>query len=101
MNKANEVCKLAIRTYGLDNQLFQLDEELAELIQAVNKWRRHMSISDKYEAYKQDVAEEIADVQIMLEQLMMIVNISEQDVTEWKDLKIHRLCDRIKNKYAV
>lgn len=36
----NEIFREAIETFGEDNQLFQLCEEMAELIKAVNKWRR-------------------------------------------------------------
>ena len=52
--------------WGLDQQINQVSEECAELIIALNKWRRSP------EGKKPDlgtIAEEIADVQIMLEQM--------------------------------
>ncbi len=50
----------------MDQQINQVSEECAELIIALNKWRRSP------EGKKPDlgtIAEEIADVQIMLEQM--------------------------------
>lgn len=52
--------------WGLDKQINQVSEECAELIIALNKWRR--ASPDKKPDIR-TVAEEIADVQIMLEQM--------------------------------
>lgn len=52
--------------WGLDKQINQVSEECAELIIALNKWRR--SPADKTPDLT-TIAEEIADVQIMLEQM--------------------------------
>lgn len=50
--------------YGLDSQLNILQEELAELIQAVSKYRR---------GDPSHIIEEIADVYIMLEQITYLL----------------------------
>lgn len=86
-----EIYQKAIESYGVDNQLFQLDEEMAELIKAVNKWRRNKKLAEKYSAYVEDVAEEIADVEIMLDQLKMILDINETEILDWKYRKLRRL----------
>jgi NTP pyrophosphatase (non-canonical NTP hydrolase) len=52
--------------WGLDKQINQVSEECAELVIALNKWRR--SPDDKKPDLR-TIAEEIADVQIMLEQM--------------------------------
>ena len=50
--------------YGLDSQLNILQEELSELIQAVSKYRR---------GNHSHILEEIADVEIMLEQVKYLL----------------------------
>ena len=52
--------------WGLDKQINQVSEECAELIIALNKWRR---APDDKKPDKMTIAEEISDVQIMLEQM--------------------------------
>ena len=66
MNK-KELYKLAIDTWGSEAQINQGIEEMAELIQAINKFRRKLCTETITH-----VAEEIADVEIMLEQYKMI-----------------------------
>lgn len=69
------------RHYGYDAQSRQLIEEMAELTQAINKyWRKDLEcgkyIYNPWDGYMPDdsqeywnLVEEIADVQIMLEQM--------------------------------
>lgn len=59
--------KAAIKTFGVRNQLRQVQEECAELIAAINHYLRD---SDKEN--KISLLNEIADVVIMLEQLKVI-----------------------------
>lgn len=58
------VLQAAINKFGKDQQLNMMIEECAELIQAINKYKRYGKI--------ENVLEEIADVQIMIEQMQMI-----------------------------
>ena len=92
----NEIYRKAIETYGVDNQLFQLCEEMAELMKAVNKWRRNKHLAEKYPAYIEDVTEEIADVEIMLDQLQIMLEIPHNDVYDIRCKKLERLADRLK-----
>ena len=94
--RVNDVYERAIEFYGVDNQLFQLCEELAELIKAVNKWRRNRKLAEIYPAYRDDVTEEIADVEIMIDQLIMMLDISYKDLFDIKYSKINRLAERIR-----
>lgn len=75
----------AIAVYGSAVQESQCVEECAELIQAINK---------KHRGKEHNIAEEIADVEICLEQLKMI-NSCYDEVCRIKKLKLNRLCDRI------
>lgn len=86
----NDIYKLAIDTYGSENQLNLAIEEMAELIQAINKTRRY---PESLKA-RDNVAEEIADVFIMLEQLILIYDCDEL-VDNIKELKVRRLLKRL------
>lgn len=77
----------ALKTYGRDAQLNQAQEECAELIVAVNHYRR---------GRKGDVealAGEIADVQIMMAQLELVVGPGY--VAKVRVEKLARLEDRM------
>lgn len=63
-----ELLKRIIKTYGIENQMMQCIEEMAELTQAINKYRRAEFSDSCIDAYNL-VIEEIADVQIMIEQM--------------------------------
>ena len=65
------ICKHAIEVYGTKNQMMQCIEEMAELTQAINKYFRAESLKDKISAYDK-IAEETADVQIMIEQMRIM-----------------------------
>lgn len=76
-----EILTAAIRTFGEEAQEGVAVEECAELIQA---------ISHKHRGREHNVAEEIADVEIMLEQLK-IINDCREEVAEIHKQKIDRL----------
>lgn len=90
-----DIYRKAIEAYGVDNQLFQLCEEMAELMKAVNKWRRNKHLAEKYPSYVGDVVEEIADVEIMLDQLQIMLNIPHNEVYEMRCKKLDRLSERL------
>lgn len=89
--------------YKFENQSRQLSEECAELIQAINKYQRYAS---NYNAepkeydwkYYQNVVEEIADVEVMLEQIKILLNISDEAVHGIKEKKVNRQIERIKKE---
>lgn len=90
----DEVFQLAIRRYGKHAQIGQFHEEVGELMVAINKYNRHPSI-----LRLSNIAEEIADVEIMLEQLKLIFCIEQSNVTEIKKAKIQRLKERISHPF--
>lgn len=82
-----EILTKAIQMYGDKAQENQAIEELAELIQA---------ICHKHRGRENNIEEEIADVEIMLEQLK-IINCCRNKVQRIRELKIKRLYQRIYN----
>lgn len=89
--------------YGYEAQSNHLIEECAELIQAINKYRRAMSIKVKSPASTQirettynNIVEEIADVEVMLEQIKYLLRIPEDRLAVIKRYKIDRTESRIR-----
>lgn len=82
--------------YGRATQSRQCIEECAELIQAINKWDRAQSSGDPEKVKKAvgSIVEEIADVRIMLDQLIYLYGCSEE-VDKMMDGKINRQIVRI------
>ena len=81
------VCKRAVEAYGKEHQLIICMEEMAELTKELTKnlrGRRNL----------QDISEEVADVEIMLEQVKVIFDLKEE-VSEAKEAKLLRLRERI------
>lgn len=82
------VCQRAVDAWGKHSQLVICMEETAELTKELSKNLRGQD-NDL------GIAEEIADVEIMLEQLKLIFNI-RPDVENMKNEKLIRLDRRIK-----
>lgn len=91
MRSRNEeqIFKTAIKTYGETNQLHMLLEEMSELQKEVCKSMRYTK-----KQYRKKVAEECADVEIMLEQVKMIFSIDD-DVEGWRLDKVVRLAENL------
>ena len=81
----------AIKQFGEEAQLRQATEECAELIQAITKVQRYGSRVRRID----NLIEELADVQIMMEQVMQMYNL-ESLVSEVKREKLQRLRKRLK-----
>lgn len=93
----NEIIKIA-DYYGLREQSEQTIEEMAELTVALRKfWRCDTEEHEEYKRRRCDIAEEIADVEIMLEQLKYLFDI-ETESANWKVDKINRQIRRIKRE---
>lgn len=80
----------AIDTFGVEKQLVVAVEELSELQKEICKALRYQDGGVNTD----HMAEEIADVMIMVEQLKRIFRIEEL-VEQYKDQKFERLCRRI------
>lgn len=87
---AKAVCEAAVHTYGKEHQKLIAIEEMSELTKALCKDTRYPNTPDVLD----NIAEEIADVRIMLYQLEFIFQCSDT-VEKYKRKKIKRLADRI------
>lgn len=87
------ILEAAIERWGDDRQVDKAIEEMAELTKALLKERQAMH--DAGDTSKQDhVVEEIADVQIMLNQMQLIFG----DCTDWEVRKLERLAARLEKE---
>ena len=87
MDKRKKIYEDALIRFGRHNQLVVAIEEMSELQKEICKYFRH-------EGKDQDLIEEVADVSIMLEQIIFMFDI-EDDVKKVMDEKIQRLKRRV------
>lgn len=78
----------AIKAWGKDKQLWVAAEEMSELIRALARNNRGEDNAD-------NIAEEIADVEIMLHQLKIIFD-CEASAAEWRERKAAALLKRVR-----
>lgn len=87
------------KTYGYEAQSRQCIEEMAELTQAINKLWRKCGNGQPYnkdiEMCKNNLIEELADVQIMIWQMVYLL---KADVTPIIENKINRTLERIQEE---
>lgn len=83
----DEICEKAVRKFGKTAQLIMAMEEMSELIQALSKDVRG-------KGSRNNISEEIADVEIMLAQLKIIYR-NANDVDDWRADKLSLLQKRI------
>jgi NTP pyrophosphatase (non-canonical NTP hydrolase) len=87
--------------YGLAKQQRQLAEECGELIQATSKYMRFQEQSYASTVdwtYLQNVIEEIADVEVMLEQIKYLLHINSNAIEAIKEKKVNRQLERIERR---
>ena len=104
---SDESAKLQViaDTYGYNAQSRQIIEEMAELTQAINKfWRKEMKCGNKLPItfsadndYYFNLVEEIADVEICIEQIKYLLGCSKM-VGNYISEKIDRQIERIKRE---
>jgi NTP pyrophosphatase (non-canonical NTP hydrolase) len=100
----NQKIRYIANHYGYESQSRQCIEELAELIQAINKFDRAgkklaetgnaQALHEMLESVNH-VAEEIADVAIMVAQLQELLGIDDERVMGIVDMKLDREIMRI------
>nr|DAR58237.1 MAG TPA: nucleoside triphosphate pyrophosphohydrolase [Caudoviricetes sp.] len=83
----NAICQAALETFGKELQVTMAIEEMSELTKELCKRCRGR---DNVEAF----AEEIADVEIMLQQMVMLFDCAGQ-VETFRRYKLERLAGRI------
>ena len=93
-----EILQTAIDVYAPDNQTIKAVEEMAELTKAIIKLHFAKPSGVERDILKDAVAEEMADVEIMLEQLHMIFD-NDRKVSEYREKKLERLKRRIEGRW--
>ena len=83
-----EIEREAINRWGTEKQLFMVFEEMSELQKEICKFIRGKN-------NKIAIAEEMADVQIMLEQLQIMCGIQNADIAHHYEMKMDRLQRRL------
>lgn len=89
-----------INYYKIDNQLRKFNEEIFELQEAIvneklkDKVQNTRQLIDIVDSRK-NIAEEIADVTVMLEQFRLYYGIPKEKIKEMMEYKIDRQIDRI------
>ena len=90
--RRKEIEGRAIRTYGEQPQVDVTIEEMSELTKAILKYRRAENKNKNEAEYlEDDIIEEIADVQIMLDQMRIIFG----DTSSQEEYKLNRLWARM------
>lgn len=83
-----------INHYGVMNQLKYFQSEVFELNEAI-----FIALSDDTISLDvEHITEEIADVQVMLNQFKYYYGITDEDIKEVMEYKINRQLERIKNE---
>ena len=93
------IIEAAIAKLGEENQMRQTQEELAELIVAINKYERAIkeNIHPLYiNAARKNIIEEMTDVLIMFDAVKKILDIQDEEMKEVRDFKLNRLLNRLK-----
>jgi NTP pyrophosphatase (non-canonical NTP hydrolase) len=88
-----EILLKAINKFGVNKQIGVAIEEMAELIKVLSKYSNRLEEYDN-EKIRNDIAEEMADVEIMFDQLRLIFNMDYR-IDQNKKFKIERLKERV------
>lgn len=86
-----EIESRAIKKYGWKEQQDMCVEEMSELAKALLKKRRHLANDMHNQDLLDNIVEEIADVQIMLDQMRLIFG----DTADQENYKLNRLWARM------
>ena len=95
-----------INNYGVNNQQKKLNEEVFELQEAITMYEQEQVLKDLLDikivdsdiSKKQHIAEEIADVMVLLNQFKAYYNIPNETVLVFMRGKVNRQLERIKNE---
>ena len=98
-----DLLKRIAHHYGYEAQSRQIVEEMGELTVAINKhWRGCLACgklrledSNLHSREMDAMLEEIADVEIMIEQMKILLN-CEEEVELYKEIKVKRQLERMK-----
>ena len=89
LNKENQdLCWQVLSKYGCEHQMGMVIEECAELQKAVCKIQRDDGhITD---AHDENLREELVDVQVMLQQMFLVLKMTEDEINHRSNGKLVR-----------
>ena len=82
----NSICRRALRKWGITSQVLMCIEECSELIRVLAKSDRNINGSTV-----EEIASEIADVNLMIRQIMIAFKINDVTVASIEEEKLDRL----------
>lgn len=88
MDYKNKLYKI-IKKHGISNQLKKLSEEVFELQESIIQYEEPRRYRDTFH-----IAEEFADVMVLLNQIKAIYNLDEEEIKEAMKYKINRQLKR-------
>jgi NTP pyrophosphatase (non-canonical NTP hydrolase) len=96
----NELYSRVYASLGEAHMLILTTEELSELTKAISKYQRNKiktskGLDDRDPTLLEAIADEIADVEIMTEQIKQAYNMQDK-VQTYKSAKLDRLEERVK-----
>lgn len=94
IEECNEILEAAVAGYGAEHQMWKLVEELGELLTAIAKYKIAQMEGLVTYAVIDNIAEEMGDVGIMMDQLRYIMR-NTGLVEEFRQAKIKRLAERL------
>lgn len=92
-----QIMQDAIKTYGAKAQTDMMIEEMSELTKALLKLRRAEGNEDVQKAALISVKEEMADVEIVLEQMHILYGDSSRDVLAYKLNRLRKRIEEARN----
>lgn len=94
-----EKLKQIINHYGVMPQLKYIHSEYFELDEAILHYENSKYFNDEYGIDDNEhIAEEIADIMVMLKQFQYYYEISDKQIEDIMNFKINRQLDRIANE---
>lgn len=95
-----------IEHYGIEKQLKYIHSEYYELDEAIIKAEAYdptfepgiSTVIETVDDYLEHIAEELADVNVMLKQIQVYYGITDQKIKEIMQYKIERQLERINNE---
>lgn len=90
-----------IQHYKINNQQRKFVEECYELMEAITQREYQTKDKKPYELVefeKAHIIEEIADIEVMLDQFKAYYDISQEEINKVKDYKIKRQLERIEKE---
>lgn len=86
-----EIYQTALEKFGIEAQIGQLHEEIGELMVAISKAKRYSGDNEAEKSLSElNVLQEIADVEIMLEQIKIVFN--KEKFWDFESIKKDKLC---------